>query len=119
MSSSLLVELLEPFYIVIQQCYKNNALLSSVNPHATALKKFFNHKTNSNSSKSSFTTLERLAESIEEAFERRLYSINNSSQIDLQDNNLFSLTTANDQGYNLNFSLKISKIRLKDYLNQK
>ena len=67
LSSSLLVELLKPFYIVIQQCCKNNALLSSVNPHATALKRFFYHKTNSTSSESSFTTLKSLAESKEEA----------------------------------------------------
>ena len=35
--SSILNELLEPFYIVTQQCSKNNALLSSVNPHAEVL----------------------------------------------------------------------------------
>ena len=83
LSLSHLIELLEPFYIVTQQCCKNNALLSSVNPHAAALKRFFNYKTNSTSSESSFTTLESLAESIEEAFERRLYSTNNSSRINL------------------------------------
>ena len=66
------------FYIVTQQCSKNNALLSSVIRRAAALKRYFNHKTNSNLSESSFTTLESLAESIEEAFEGRLYSTNNS-----------------------------------------
>ena len=40
---SLLIELLKPFYIVTQQCSKNNALLSSVIPHAAVLKKFYNH----------------------------------------------------------------------------
>ena len=75
---SLLIELLKLFYIVTQQCSKNNALLSSVIRRAAALKRYFNHKTNSNLSESSFTTLESLAESIEEAFERRLYSTNNS-----------------------------------------
>ena len=74
----LFIKLLEPFYIVTQQCSKNNALLSSVIRRAAALKRFFNHKTNSNLSESSFTTLESLVESIEEAFERRLYSTNNS-----------------------------------------
>ena len=74
----LLIELLKPFYIVTQQCSNNNALLSSVIRRAAALKRFFNHKTNRNLSESSFTTLESLAESIEEAFERRLYSTNNS-----------------------------------------
>ena len=69
-------------------------MLSSVIPHAAALKRSFNHKANSTSSESSFTTLESLAESIEEAFERRLYSTNNSSRINVQDNNLFLLTTA-------------------------
>ena len=42
------------------------------------LKRFFNHKTNSNLSEISFTTMESLAESKEEAFERRLCSTNNS-----------------------------------------
>ena len=37
---SLLNELLEPFYIVTQQCSKNNALLSSVIPHAAVQKIF-------------------------------------------------------------------------------
>ena len=31
-------ELLEPFYIVTQQCSKNNALLSKAIPHAAVLK---------------------------------------------------------------------------------
>ena len=75
---SLFIELLKPFYIVTQQCSKNNALLSSVIRRAAALKRFFYHKTNSNLSESSFTTLESLVVSIEEAFERRLYSTNNS-----------------------------------------
>ena len=77
---SLLIELLKPFYIVTQQCSKKNALLSSVVRRAAALKRFFYHKTNSNLSESSFTTLESLAESIEEAFERRLYFTNNSKK---------------------------------------
>ena len=77
---SLLIEVLEPFYLVTQQCSKNNALLLKVIPHATALKRFFNLKANSTSIESSFITLESLAESIEEAFERRLYSSNNSSR---------------------------------------
>ena len=37
---SLLNELLERFYIVTQQCSKNNALLSSVIPHAAVQKTF-------------------------------------------------------------------------------
>ena len=98
---SLLIELLEPFYIVTQQCSKNNALLSSVIPHAAVLKKFYNHKANITSSESSFTTLQSLAESIEDAFEGRLYSTNNSSRIDLYDFNLFLLTTAFDPRYQL------------------
>ena len=57
---------------------------------------------NSNLSESSFTTLESLAESIEEAFERRLYSTNNSKQINLHDNDLFLLTTGIDLSYKLN-----------------
>ena len=100
---SLLIELLEPFYIVTQQCSKNNALLSSVIPHAAVLKKFYNHKANITSSESSFTTLQSLAESIEEAFERRLYSTNNSTRINLLDNNLFLLSTVIDPRYKLKF----------------
>ena len=91
------------FYIVTQQCCKNNALLSSVIPHVAALKMFFNHKTNSTSSESSFTTLESLAKSIKEVFERSQYSTNNSSRINFHDNNLFSLITAIDPRYKLNF----------------
>ena len=34
-------ELLEPIYIVTQQCSENNAMLSSVIPHAAVLKNFF------------------------------------------------------------------------------
>ena len=37
---SLQNELLEPFCIVMQQCSKNNALVSSVIPHAAVLKVF-------------------------------------------------------------------------------
>ena len=37
---SILIEVLESFYIVTQQCSKNNALILSVIPHAIALKKF-------------------------------------------------------------------------------
>jgi len=103
LSSSLLTKLLEPFYIVTQQCCKNNALLSSVIPHAAALKRVFNHKANSTSSKSSFTTLESVAESIEEAFKKRLYSTNNSSRIYIHNNNLFLVTTAIDLRYNHKF----------------
>ena len=99
---SLLNELLEPFYIVTQKCSKNNALLSSVIPHAAVLKKFFNHKANSppGPDQSSSTTL---AENIEEAFERRFYTTNNSSRINLHDNDLFLLTTAVDPRYRLDF----------------
>ena len=37
---SLFIELLEPFYILTQQCSKNSELLSSAFPHAAALKRF-------------------------------------------------------------------------------
>ena len=102
---SLLNELLEPFYIVTQKCSKNNALLSSVIPHAAVLKKFFNHKANNppGPDQSSSTTLAILAENIEEVFERRFYTTNNSSRINLHDNDLFLLTTAVDPRYRLDF----------------
>ena len=70
-------ELLETFYKLKPQCSKNNALLSSVFPYAEVLT-FFNFKANSPSGQSGFTTLATLAENIEEAFERRLYTTNNS-----------------------------------------
>ena len=43
---SFLIELLEPFYIVTQQCSKKQSIAINAIPHATALKKFFNHKAN-------------------------------------------------------------------------
>ena len=112
----LIIKLLEPLYIVTQQCSKINALFLSVIRHAAPLKRFFNHKTNSNSSESSFTTLESLAESLEEAFERRLYSINNSSRIDLHVSNLVLLTTAINPGYKLKFFPKNLKNKVKRLL---
>ena len=42
-----IIVLLEPIYIVTQQCSKTNTLLSSVNPHAQALKNIFNIYANS------------------------------------------------------------------------
>ena len=57
-----------------------------------------------------------MAESIEEAFERRLYSINNSSRIDLHDNDLFLLTTGIDLSYKLNFFPENLKNKVKRLL---
>jgi len=91
-------------------------LLSNVILHAAALKRYFNHKVNSTSSESSFTTLESLAENIEEAFKRRWCSTNNSSQINLHDNNLFLLTTAIDPRYKLNFFSENLKNKVKRLL---
>ena len=111
---SLLIELLEPFCIVTLHCSKNNALLSSVFPYAAVLKKFFNHKANSPSrlDQSSSTTL---AENIEKAFEGRFYAINNSTRINLHDNNLFLLTKAVDTWHRLDYfpaNLKQKVVRL-------
>ena len=113
---SLLIKLLKPFCIVTQQFSKNSALLSCVIRRAAAWKRFFNNKTKSYSSESSFTNLESLAERIEEAFERRLYSINNSLRINLHDNNLFLLTTAIDPKYKLNFFPENHKNKVKRLL---
>ena len=88
-------------------------MLSSVIPHAAALKRSFNHKANSTSSEISFTTLENLAGSIEEAFERRLYSTNNSSRINVHNNNLFLLTTVIGLRYKLNFFPENLKNKVK------
>ena len=42
-----IILLLEPFFIVTKECSKNNALLSSVIPHARSLTKFVNFYENS------------------------------------------------------------------------
>ena len=76
--------------------------MSSVILHAAVLKKFFNHKTNSPPGKSSYITLATLAENIE-AFERRFYTTNNRTQINLHENDLFLLTKAFDARYQLDF----------------
>ena len=57
-----------------------------------------------------------MAKSIEEAFERRLYSTNNNSQINLHDNNLFLFTTAIDQRYKLYFIPENLKNKFKRLL---
>ena len=90
------------FYIVTQKCSKNNALVSSVF-HGAVLKYFFNHKAYSPPGQSNSTTLVTMAENIKEAFERRFYTTNNSTQINLHDNDLFLLTTAVDPRYRLDF----------------
>ena len=54
--------------------------------------------------------------SIEEAFERRLYSTNDSLRINLHDNNLFLLTAAIDPKYKLNFFPKNLKNKVKRLL---
>ena len=92
-------------------------MLSSVIPHAAVLKKFFNHKANNipGLDQSSCTTLATLAENIEEVFEIRFYTTNNSSRINLHDNDLFLLTTAVDPRYRLDFfpdNLKQKVVRL-------
>ena len=94
-------KLLEPFYIVTQQCSKNNSLLSSVIPHAAVLESFLNHKVNSQPGHSSSTTLATFAENIEEAFKTRFYTTNNSILTNLHDNDLFLLTTVVDPRYQL------------------
>ena len=80
---SLLNELLEPFYIVTQQCSKNNALLSSVISHAAVLKQSLKHKAYGPQGQSSSTALATLAENIKKASERRFYTINDSTRINL------------------------------------
>ena len=96
-------ELLEPFYVVTQQCSRNNALLSSVIPHAPVLKKFFYHKANNPPGQSGSTTLATLAGNIVNAFEIRFYTTNNSTRLNLHDNDLFLLTTVVDPRYRLDF----------------
>ena len=54
-----------------------------------------------------------MAESIEEALERRLYSTNKSSRIHLHGNNLFLVTTAIDLRYKLNFFFENLKYKVK------
>ena len=56
-----------------------------------------------------------MAENIEEAFERRFYTTNKSTRINLYDNDLFLLTKAVDPRYRLDFfpaNLKQKVVRL-------
>ena len=56
-----------------------------------------------------------MAKNIEEAFERRFYTTNNSTRTNLHDNDLFLLTTAFDSRYRLDFfpaNLKQKVVRL-------
>ena len=111
----LLNGLLKPFYIETQQCSKSNALLSSVTLHAAVIKWFFNHKASSPSHQSSSTNLASLAENIKEPFERKFYTICNSTRINLHDNDLFLPTTTVDSRYRLDFfpdNLKQKVVRL-------
>ena len=78
-------------------------MLSSVISHAAVLKKFFNHKANSPPGQSGSTTLATLAGNIVNAFERRFYTSNNSTRLNLHDNDLFLLTTVVDPRYRLDF----------------
>ena len=77
-------EVVEPFYIVKTthccQVYFN-------------MQKYRFFRANSPSGQSGSTTLETLAENIEEAFEKRLYITNYSSHLNLHDNSLLLVTT--------------------------
>ena len=56
-----------------------------------------------------------MAENIEETFERMFFTTNNSTRINLHDNNFFILTTAVDPRYRLDFfpaNLKLKVLRL-------
>ena len=110
-----LIELLEPFYVVTQPCSKKKLITIKCNLSRSSIKNVFwlNHKANSTPSESSFTPLESLAENVEEAFERRFYSTNNSSRIYLHGNNLFLVTTAIDPRYKLNYFPENLKNKLK------
>ena len=57
-----------------------------------------------------------MTESIEEAFERSLYSTNDSLQINFHDNNFFLLTRAIDPRYKLNFFPENLKNNIKRLL---
>lgn len=61
-----IIELLQLFYILTQQCSRNNTLLSNVFPNAEILKKFFSNKANSQPGRCCSTTLEILAENKKE-----------------------------------------------------
>ena len=90
-------------------------MLSSVIPHAAVLKKFYNHKANSPLGQIGSTTLATLAGNIVKAFERRFYTTNNSTRLNLHDNDLFLLTTVVDPRYRLDFfpgNLKKEVIKL-------
>ena len=97
---SFINKLLESFYIVTQKYSKNNALLSSVIPHAAVLKKITNHRANNLPSleQISYTTL---TENIEEAFKIRYYTTKNNTRVNLHD--MILLFIAVDPQYQLDF----------------
>ena len=77
--------------------------------------KIINYKANSSPGQSSSTTLVTLTENIAEIFERRFYTINNSTRINLHthDNDLFTcLQQLLIHGIELTFSLLVSGRRL-------
>ena len=78
-------------------------MLSSLIPHAALLKKYYSHKAYSPPGQSNSTTIATLVENIKANFERRFYTNNNSTRINLNDNDLFLLTTAVDPRYGLDF----------------
>ena len=89
----------------MQKFSKNKALLSSVILHAAVLRYVFNHKTNSQPGldQSSSTNLATFAENIKEALARRFYATNNSTKINLHDNDLILLKAAVYHGVDFTF----------------
>ena len=83
------------FFCVTKEYSKNNALLSSVIPHAKLMTEFINL---SEISEKVSNVCETLAKNIREAFERRFYINNN---LNLNNNELMLVTTAVDPRYRL------------------
>ena len=100
------LKLLEPFQLVTKDCSKNDALLSSVIPHARALKNYIGHQARNTLNLNAATNL---AKKMEVACENRLHST--SSELNLNDNSLLLTTTAVDPGYHL--SVFPSKLKEK------
>ena len=105
------LKLLEPFQLVTKDCSKNDALLSSVIPHARALKNFIGHQARCMLNLNAATNL---AKKMEEACENRLYST--SSDLNLNDNSLLLTTTAVDPRYRLSVFPSQLKEKVKTLL---
>ena len=98
-------------FFVTKECSKNNALLSSIIPHAKLLTKFVNYY---ESSEKASDVCKILAKNIGEACVRRFYTNNNN--LNMNDNKLLLVTTAVDPRYRLSAFPSYLKNNVKELL---